>query len=59
MGTTGAGGAGRAEPQAEALSEAEFEEQLGRMVAEAEGREYVPPEPEPGPLPDAGVLGAA
>jgi hypothetical protein len=34
------------------LSEAEFQEQLGRMVAEAGGREYVPPEPDPEPEPE-------
>ena len=33
------------EPGPEPLSEAEFQEKLGRMVAESEGREYVPPEP--------------
>jgi conjugative relaxase-like TrwC/TraI family protein len=30
---------------------AELDARLDRMVAEAEGREYVPPEPEPGPEP--------
>ena len=31
----------------------EFDEQLGRMVAEAEGREWVPPEPGPEPEPQS------
>jgi conjugative relaxase-like TrwC/TraI family protein len=34
-------------------TEAEFQARLGQLVAEAEGREWVPPEPEPGPLPEA------
>ncbi len=51
-----------AEPKPEpyqAMSDAEFGQYLDRLVAEAEGREWVPPEPgaepepQPGPLPEA------
>jgi conjugative relaxase-like TrwC/TraI family protein len=41
----------RRRDQAELAARAELQEQIGRIVAGAEGREWVPPEPEPGPEP--------
>jgi hypothetical protein len=51
--------AAESEPQAQPETDTEFHARLDRMVAEAEGREWVPPEPEaepepqPRPLPEA------
>jgi conjugative relaxase-like TrwC/TraI family protein len=45
------GQAGETEPEPQAETDEEFRIRLDQMVAEAEGREYVPPEPEPEPEP--------
>jgi len=37
----------RRRDQAELVARAELQEEIGRIVAEAEGREWVPPQPEP------------
>jgi len=48
--------AGETAQERQAETEAEFLARLGRIVAEADGREYAPPEPEPEPEPRAEPL---